>query len=257
MMDHVQFTDEQLTAYLDGEATADLCAQIEAALDTDDALGAQLAALDIPVVEIAQAYDVLLTQAPSMPLLPAKAQHSTHRRIGVWGIVGVFGTGIAAGLATAMFTGFGSPPPAQPGWKAVVGSYQSLYSVDTLANEDISPAETQIQLAQVSQLVGADLTQLPQVEGLTFKRAQVLGFKGKPLVQLSFVRSDGTPIALCIIKANTKDSKPINSEELFGMAAASWNSDGRAYLLIGGDAAPTTQSEAKAFEIWAETVSDI
>jgi hypothetical protein len=41
------------------------------------------------------------------------------------------------------------------------------------------------------------------------------------------------------------------------MAAASWNSDGRAYLLIGGDAVPTTKSEAKAFEIWAKTVSDI
>jgi|TARA_B110000908_G_scaffold149043_1_gene182009 hypothetical protein len=90
-----------------------------------------------------------------------------------------------------------------------------------------------------------------------------LGFKGKPLVQLAFVRADGTPIALCIIKANTKDSKPINSEELFGMAAASWNSDRRAYFLIGGETAPTTQSEAKAkakakaFEIWAATVSDI
>ena len=79
------------------------------------------------------------------------------------------------------------------------------------------------------------------------------------------MRADGTPIALCIIKANTKDSKPINSEELFGMAAASWNSDRRAYFLIGGETAPTTQSEAKAkakakakaFEIWAATVSDI
>tara|TARA_B100000780_G_scaffold213402_1_gene152951 strand:+ start:290 stop:415 length:126 start_codon:yes stop_codon:yes gene_type:complete len=41
------------------------------------------------------------------------------------------------------------------------------------------------------------------------------------------------------------------------MAAASWNIDGRAYLLIGGDAVPTTQSEAKAFETWTTMVSNI
>jgi anti-sigma factor RsiW len=257
MMDNVQFTDEQLTAYLDGEATVELCDQIETALETDDALGMQLAALDIPVAEIAQAYDALLLQAPPMLPPPTPMQRPSRLSVGIWGMVGLFGTGIAAGLATAMITGVGAPPPPQPGWKAVVASYQSLYSSDTLADDDSSPTEMQAQLAQVSQLVGADLTKLPQVDGLTFKRAQVLGFKGKPLVQLAFVRSDGTPVALCIIKAKTKDSKPINSEELSGMAAASWNSDGLAYLLIGGTEAPSTQSEAEAFEIWSTTVADI
>jgi anti-sigma factor RsiW len=256
MMRNAQFTDEQLTAYLDGEADAELCAQIEAALETDETVGEQLAGLDIPVASIAQAYDALLNQAPPMPALPLQAQPA-RSIVGVWGMAGVFGTGIAAGLAVALFTGLGTPAPSQPGWKAVVASYQSLYSRETFTGAVIDPQDAQTQLVQVSQLIGADLTQLPEVKGLIFQRAQVLGFKGKPLIQLSFVRPDGTPIALCIIQAKTKDSKPIKSEIIWGMAAASWNIDGRAYLLIGGDAAPTTQTEAKAFETWAAAVTDI
>lgn len=257
MMDHNHFTDEQLTAYLDGEANADLCAAIEAALEVDAQLGEQLAGLDIPMAAIGQAYDALLDQTPQMPALPAMAKHPARRGFGIWGAVGVFGTGIAAGLAMAVFTGLGDPAPKEPGWKAVVASYQSLYSMETFTADDVDIVEAQLQLAQVSQLIGSDLTQLPNIQGLSFKRAQILNFKGKPLVQLAFAREDGTPVALCIIKSNTNDSKPINLETFFGMEAASWNTDGLAYLLIGGDAVPTTQTEAKAFETWALSVSDI
>ena len=203
MMDTAQFTDEQLTAFLDGEADAELYAQIKVALETDEALGEQLAGLDIPIAQIAQAYDALLTQAPPMPALPVQVQGLSRRGVGIWGMVGVFGTGIAAGLAMAVFSGLGTTAPAQPGWKAVVASYQSLFP-DTLAGTSIDPTEAQAQLVQVSELIGADLTKLPLINGLTFKRAQVLGFKGKTLVQLVFVRPDGTPVAFCIIDAKIK-----------------------------------------------------
>lgn len=257
MIDHVEFTDEQLTAYLDGEAEAGLRTLIDSALESDPHLGDRLAGLDIPVTAIAQAYNALLHQAPPMPDLSPQPLPTVRNGFGIWGAVGVFGTGIAAGLAMAVFTGFGTPAPKQPGWKAVVASYQSLYSPETLAVKDIDATQAQIQLTKVSQAIGFDLTQLPEIEGLTFKRAQVLGFNGKPLIQLAFARADGTPVALCIISAKTNDSKPINSEKLFGMASASWNIDGLAYLLIGGDTAPTTQIEAKAFETWALTVTDL
>lgn len=257
MMDDVKFTDEQLTAYLDGEAEVELCALIDAALETDAHLGERLAGLDIPIAAIAQAYELLLDQAPAMPTLPVQSLVPNRTGFGIWGSIGVFGTGIAAGLAMAVFTGFGVQAPTEPGWKAVVASYQSLYSFDTLAGKSIDATEAQLQLAHVSQVLGADLTQLPQVNGLTFKRAQILGFKGKPLIQLAFARADGTPVALCIINVNDKDNNPINSEEMFGMASASWNIDGIAYLLIGGDVTPTTNAEAQAFEAWTATVSDI
>ena len=248
MLDSVEFTDEHLTAYLDGEADAELHTSITDALQTEAQLGERLAQLDIPVAAITQAYHALLDQAPAMPPLQTPYARGPRQGFSIWGTAGVFGTGITAGLAMAVFSGLGTPEPKQPGWKAVAASYQSLYSTETFTAGDIDAIEAQLQLAHVSQVLGTDVTQLPQVSGLTFKRAQVLGFKGKPLAQLSFARTDGTPIALCIINTKNQDRQPIKLEELFGMAAASWNVDGVAYLLIGGDAAPITQTEAKAFE---------
>ena len=80
MMDTAQFTDEQLTAFLDGEADAELYAQIEVALETNEALGEQLAGLDIPIAQIAQAYDALLTQAPPN----ARVACSSSRPLASW-----------------------------------------------------------------------------------------------------------------------------------------------------------------------------
>lgn len=268
---NAQFTDEQLTAYLDGEAADDLCAAIDVALETDETLGDRLVGLDIPMAELDAAFAGLLADAPAMPSLDAPGQMpdvpepaNLNRGIGWLGGMGVFGTGIAAGVAMMLFVGTGTftgtgttPEPAAPGWKAVVASYQSLYTQQTVAGWTPTQEQAQTQLANVSQLVGADLTGLPAIEGLTFKRAQILGFNGKPLVQIAFARADGTPVALCIIAANSKEAKAMQAETLGGMAAASWNLDGRAYLLIGGDAQAATQSEADAFEAWAATVADI
>ncbi|MEP3945133.1 hypothetical protein [Ascidiaceihabitans sp.] len=268
---NAQFTDEQLTSYLDGEAADDLCAAIDVALETDETLGDRLVGLDIPMAELDAAFAGLLADAPVMPPLDVPNQTPNvpepaylNRGIGWLGGMGMFGTGIAAGVAmmlfvgTSTFTGTGTTPePAAPGWKAVVASYQSLYTQQTVAGWTPTPEQTQTQLANVSQLVGADLTGLPAIEGLTFKRAQILGFNGKPLVQIAFARADGTPVALCIIAAKSKEAKAMQAETLGGMAAASWNLDGRAYLLIGGDAQAATQSEADAFEAWAATVADI
>ncbi len=61
-----QFTDEQLTAYLDGEAADELCTMIDAALDVDEVLGERLADLDIGLDQISAAFDGLLAQAPAM-----------------------------------------------------------------------------------------------------------------------------------------------------------------------------------------------
>ena len=46
------FTDEELTAFLDGEADDALSEAIATQLETDPALEAQLAALDIPMAEL-------------------------------------------------------------------------------------------------------------------------------------------------------------------------------------------------------------
>ncbi len=248
------FTDEELTAFLDGEADDALATEIGEALETDAALNDRLSTLDIPMAPLKQAFDALLADAPPMPPLPeaAPAQApATAPRFGWgWGI-GTFGTGLAAGLAVAVFTGFGQPEPAPPpGWVAFVASYQSLYTPATLASVTTTDADRAAQLQTVSEALGLDLTSLPEVEGLTFKRAQVLGFNGKPLVQLAFQRADGTPVALCIIPAGP-DGKPVSMDAAQGMELARWNTPGFGYLLIGGQDQEPLQTEADAFQSWS------
>ena len=104
-----QFSDEQLTAYLDGEAGDDLCAQIDVALEEDATLGDRLAGLDIPMDQLGSAFDGLLAEAPAMPDLPplaaAPVPANLNRGIGWLGGMSVFGTGIAAGIAMMLFIG--------------------------------------------------------------------------------------------------------------------------------------------------------
>ncbi|WP_299207669.1 hypothetical protein [uncultured Tateyamaria sp.] len=255
MTDVRAFSDEELTAFLDGEADDALHAEIEAALEHDAALVDQLAALDVPLVPIAEAYEALLQDAPPMPALPepAVAPAPAPRGRWAWG-VGTFATGLAAGLAVAMFTGFGTPEPAPKGWVSFVASYQALYTPDTLVLADPSSSEAALQLANVSDALGLDVSGLPQAEGLTFKRAQVLGFNDKPLIQIAFTRADGTPVALCIIPAGP-DAKPVNMGQAEGMELARWNTPGYGFLLIGGTDNAPLQQEAETFQSWSADIA--
>ncbi|APX12811.1 anti-sigma factor family protein [Tateyamaria omphalii] len=248
------FSDEELTAYLDGEANDALHAEIDAALEADPAVADQLAMLDIPMVPIAEAYEALLQDAPPMPDLPEAAPVATPARgRWAWG-VGTFATGLAAGLAVAMFTGFGTPEPAPRGWVSFVASYQVLYTPETLAIAQPTAEEAAVQLAAVSDALGIDVTGLPEAQGLTFKRAQVLGFNDKPLVQIAFARADGTPVALCIIPAGP-DAAPVSMGAAEGMDLARWNTPGFGFLLIGGtDAAPLAE-EAETFQSWSADIA--
>ena len=246
------FTDEELTAFLDGEADDALAEAIGDAMEADEALQQRLLALDIPLAPVRDAYDQLLSEAPSMPALPEmKAEDAPTPRFGWgWG-VGTFGTGLAAGLAVALFTGIGQPEaPPPPGWASFVASYQSLYTPETLASVTISEADRAAQLAEMSAALGLDLSTLPDAEGLTFKRAQVLGFNGKPLVQLAYQRADGTPVALCIIPAGP-DNRPVSMGAAQGMELARWNTPGYGFLLIGGQDRAPIETEADTFQRWS------
>ncbi|MEP3639273.1 MAG: hypothetical protein ABJN14_18640 [Paracoccaceae bacterium] len=251
-MSDASFSDEDLTAFLDGEADSELNASITAAIEVDANLGARLASLDLPIAAIRSSYDALLSEAPNYRKEEREATPS--RRIWPW-TFGTFATGLAAGFAMAVFLPGGTPAPAEPGWKAVVASYQSLYGEATLDSVDPVEDESRAQLARVSNAIGLDLSDLPAPEGLRFKRAQLLSFKGRPLVQLAYQRDDGTPVALCILKIEDGEPKPMNVETLAGLGAASWNAGGFGYLLIGGDDQQRIEPEAVPFARWSQSAT--
>ena len=234
MTDQTMFSNDELTAYLDGEADADLTRRLDAALREDEELRARLDALDFPKAALAQAFDAQLSAAPPMPTLPPMAQPDPAGPRRGWGMFGAgAGGGLVAGIALAIGLGLGTPEPSPPGWLDVVVDYQALYVPETLAGTPSTPDAVATQLAALSNTVNLDLTGFAAVEGLRIHRAQELGFRGKPLVQLAYALPDGTPVAICILQSGKPESAPI-SREIKGMAAVHWTTGSHGILIIGG-----------------------
>ena len=185
--------------------------------------------------------------APPAPELPPFLQNPTSQSDASvvtvparrWrGFIPGLAVGIAASLATVMVTGVGEPKPAERSWLDVVANYQRLYVPETLSTpynprgQSVSAQNDNIQ--QLSQLVNLDLSRIKNIEGMTFKRAQQLGFNGKPLVQMVFALPDGTPVAICILQSDANSRGP-RSQTLEGMAASDWTTGTHGVLIIGGE----------------------
>ncbi len=223
------FSDEVLTAYIDKEVDPPTRAAIERALRSDPVLADRLEALQVPVADVKQAFASLLNAAPAPPDLPARQPMATRR--------GGTGVALAASLALGVILGVGvmSLRPAQPsGWMGYVAAYQALYVNGTLADVVDDPDATAADLSALSATLGYDMSQAEHVSRLDFKRGQILGYEGKPLVQLAYLSPTGAPVALCVIQSDDARRSGVSVARLEGMAAAHWQKDGFAFLLIGG-----------------------
>ncbi len=221
------FSDQDLSAYLDDEAPVDVSDSIRSALPDDPGLRARLESLRTAQDGFAAAMTAALAAAPEMPDLP---EPLPQRTVSAW----PFGlAGVAAGVALALGFGWNVWRTPDPGWRDVVANYQSLYVTETLAPVDLTAAAQQADLQRLSSGLGLDLTTLPEVSGLVFKRAQQLGYKGKPLAQLTFLTADGGPVALCILRTGADTSPGITAEVLSGLDTYSWTEDGFGILLVG------------------------
>lgn len=239
MTERSGFSDQDLSAYLDDEAAADVSDAIREALPGDPVLRARLDRLRAGQDDFVAAMAVALTAAPKMPELPEPV---AQRTVGAW----PFGlAGVAAGAVLALGVGWSIWHTPDPGWRDVVANYQSLYVTETLAPVDLTPEAQQADLQRLSAGLGLDLTALPEVSGLAFKRAQQLGFNGQPLAQLTFLTADGGPVALCILRTGADTSAGITAEVLSGLDTYSWTEDGYGVLLVGPKGADGLENAAE------------
>lgn len=230
--------DEDLTAYLDGEAGAELSHRIEQALENDLSLKERLSALTLDISSLRREF---LATHPEPPELPPLRKER--------GIARVFVTGLAAGLgisALLFAANFIRPQPVE-GWASFVASYQVLYTSETLNTPDPTADDRASQLQRVSSAVDLDLSDLPDVSGLKFKRAQVLGFRGKPLIQIAYQRPDGTPVALCIILSDPSVPLDMTEGEAEGLQTVRWDRANHQFLLIGDVEAQHLLQAAEVF----------
>ncbi|MEM6308515.1 MAG: hypothetical protein AAF754_00585 [Pseudomonadota bacterium] len=237
------FSDDDLTAFLDGEAGKTLADDIENALATDPKLTTRLENLTVPLDSLRHAFDAQLASAPPVPNLFATNQIALPQTIvgrkGFWPGLGV---GLVAGVTgAAILLNAVQPTQKSDGWLDVVANYQMLYVPETLDPPRRSTPggndRTQgyaADLASLSDVIGTNIEDLYRVNGLTFHRAQLLGFRGKPLIQVAYSLPDGTPIAICIVPSDTAEKSP-RAQVLQGMAASDWTTGSHGVLVIGGE----------------------
>lgn len=221
--------DARLAAYIDGELAPADVERVEADLADDPALRQRLEELRIPERELARGLNSLLAQAPSArPGSYAAPQPKRQRRALANAAVA---TGLLFALGLGGVGGFWLSQPKPGEWTDYVAAYQALYVPATLKAVPSQP--DRLLLAQLGEELGIPLEPAIRSQKLIFKRAQMLGFEGKPLVQLAYSNRDGTPVALCITSLDMAVSHAPLMDEKEGMAAVTWIKNGLGFLLIG------------------------
>ncbi len=235
----MKYSDETLLAYLEGTLDEAEASAIERAVAEDSALEHRLMALDpfAPVVQ--QVFQTLPTDDPRVDLPSARPAPSA---MGLGRLLAV-----AASVAVlAVSATFWATRPAEMGWAEQAAIYQSLYVPDTIASLDSSPQSLDKQFAMAEEQLGRSLNRdvLANLPGLELKRAQVLSFKGKPLIQVVFADEQGQPFAFCVIRQGAgAPAKDVKQAVRSGLATATWAQDGYGYMVLGGDDQTDLNSE--------------
>jgi anti-sigma factor RsiW len=226
----ISTSDARLVAYLDGALGDAEARALEADLAADPALAARLAALDVDLTGLRDEMAGLLARAPAMPAAPAAAPSAPLLQMAAAAAIAcalVLG-GLLAGLR------LGAP---DEDWRDYAAAYHLLYRPETLA----APFEGDGGIGAVSQVLGRDLSALATLDGLDFRRAQVLGWEDAPLVQLAYLDAEGRPFAVCLMPGG--ESPPdMGSVDRHGLATTTLAAAGLQILVIGPDGAADTDA---------------
>jgi anti-sigma factor RsiW len=230
---HHHFSKEILTAFLDGEVTPDVRRRIGAELFTNANLSAQLEALSLDRSQLKTDFEGLLQSAPPYSVKHAAAMKAvpdpTANRIRFACVAAVCAL-LGWGAATELYR------PTLATWQERAAVYHSLYVNSTLNNVVTNPAKMKVEFEQVTTTLGKNilLENLQRVPEFEYKRSQILGFQGRDLMQIAFLSNDGSPVVLCIMRSDTNTTRDIKTDDMQGMAAATWSKGAYEYLLIGG-----------------------
>lgn len=238
------YSDETLTDYLNGTASAEDAAGIEAALETDQALERRLMALDTAFAGVADVFKGI-PGTERLERLRADLPVETARPARWQG-----GAAIAASLALGVLVGSQFLPSQKSqaaDWHLEVARYTALYVPETVAFLDAETDNLTVELGRASDALGLDLDlgTLAEVGDLTLRRAQILGFEGQPLIQLAYTDAAGAPFALCIMP-DAKGTK--GAQQLAGLATHAWGSGSHGFILVGGTSQDTINGLADQFQ---------
>lgn len=237
-------SDEQLTAFIDGELDMAERDRIERLIESDAAVAERFDRLSRGNLPFREAFEPLLAAAPAAKLeamlaaipsteMPKNAASGIGRR----GLLGAIAACLVAGIAIdRAVIGIGhrlAKPDEGSEWRAVVAQYLSLYTPDTLSGPAGDRAQQAAQLSELGAKVGLALTpEAVAIPGIDFKRAILLTYDDKPLAQIAYLDPESGPMALCITPSDTGAAAP-DMENRRGMNVVYWSDAAHAFMLIG------------------------
>ncbi len=245
-------TDALLVAYLDGELGRAERADVERRLAADAGVRDRLESLQDGRRPFVQAFAAMLEAAPVEKLeamlaaLPEPgssevARTKDNRRQRLVPVAAAVAAAFVAGLVTAELAGtvFKTPSPiiadtsSSAPWRQAVAEYQALYTPEAVASISDNSEARRKELDTVGARLGLELSpEAISLANLEFKRAQLFGYDGEALGQLTYLHPSGHAVALCIID-DGQPAMPISSESREGMAVVYWSKQGRSFMLIG------------------------
>lgn len=221
-------TDEMLTAWMDGELEGAEADRVSRAVSGDRALQERVRALRIDRERLLNELDALLGSAPAVTLTSEPAHAAPAPMGGAWRVAAALVLGLAVGAGGMWLT----PRSEAETWVDMAASYQALYVPETLAVVNDTPDQMAAQLKRVSEAVGRDLSGAEQATQIAYRRGQILGYEGAPVIQLAYLSDDGKPVALCLTKSDKGDSV-FETSVRYGLQAVEWIDDGYHFVLLG------------------------
>ncbi|WP_392342015.1 zf-HC2 domain-containing protein (plasmid) [Phaeobacter sp. BS52] len=268
---------EKLSAYLDGELSAEAAAEIEALLAQDAAVQAEFdalleadvlaqsgfeAALRDPVpLSLAQSIRATPLPMPQEPLPRAGADDRDAALASGWRYALPLRSGLAAGLAVFVLGGIGGywlkdiaapvvmtpTQSAAAGWLSDIADYHAIYAQETRHLVEVPAAEADHLRRWLTKTVEVTFA-IPDLSafGLTFEGGRLLVANGAPVGQLMYRGADGAVIALCLQAGDTPQGEAFAARTLRGFDFISWNGEGGKFVLIGPEGQPGLADIAKA-----------
>lgn len=257
-------SDEQLTAFIDGELDAAERERIERLIADDERVAERFDFLSRSTLPFRAAFEPMLAEAPAAKLEamlaaipPAKESKARASGIGRRGFLAAVAASFVAAIAVdRAVIGLGhrlSKPDEETEWRAVVAEYFSLYTADTLSAPAGDRMQQVAQLNEVGAKLGLSLApEAVAMPGVEFKRAQILNYDSKPLAQIAYLDPESGPMALCIVQSARGAAAP-DMENRKGMNVVYWSSPSHAFMLIGH--APIDRMQQLAADVRAHLVA--
>jgi len=254
----MNFSETDLLKYCDGELSKERADRLRNATRHDPELAAALDAMEASRLPYKAAY----AQQP-VPPLPDELRSQVHNwatlastlptsekssRLAPWQRVATAACLIACvGLGYAIATQVDrlakptvdvtaahmSPENIQAAWVERVADYQSLYVENTVKNIKNGQIDAHALFDDIAQrsTIRAGIPDF-SAAGYHFVRAQELGYMNEPLIQLVYMKSGTTPLALCYMPADDAADAPLALATHHGLGTASWVMAGQRFVLV-------------------------